>query len=227
MNLPSKDLVILLILSCLVVFSLLLNGSWQALVFASDPEGVFPKRMKSKTVGTDIKKNYPGLNRGATGPGLLNSSVELRSVPYRLVRAGIEFMGLPYRWQGMSEKTGVDCSGLVKVLFEKFGIQLPHSSSEQFKMGEQVSKSELRIGDLVFFSSEGKGPDHVGLYVGGDQFLHAASYPGKVIVTELDQPWYAKRFLGARRISALWSDDHKFAEDLNKLPALNSGRRPL
>jgi cell wall-associated NlpC family hydrolase len=127
----------------------------------------------------------------------------------------------------MSERTGVDCSGLVKILFERFGIRLPHSSSEQFKMGEHISKSELRIGDLVFFSSEGKSPNHVGLYVGHDRFLHAASDPGKVIVTALDQPWYAKRFLGARRIAELWKDDHKLAAGINRLPALNPGGRPL
>jgi NlpC/P60 family len=227
MNPPSKDVIIFLILSYLVVFSLLLNVSWQALAFASDAEGLFHRRVKGKTTRTDIQKNFPALNPHATGPGFLNSSPDLRSLPYRLVKSGMEFVGLRYRWQGMSERTGVDCSGLVKMLFEKFGIQLPHSSNEQFKMGEQVAKSELQIGDLVFFSSKGKSPNHVGLYVGHDQFLHAASDPGKVIVTALDQPWYAKRFLGARRILALWKDDHKLAEGRNSFPGLNPGGRPF
>ena len=125
----------------------------------------------------------------------------------RLVEAGFKLLGTKYRFGGRSEKYGFDCSGLVKNLFSKFTIDLPHSSREQFKHGEKVNRDELEEGDLVFFSSGGKTPNHVGIYVGNGQFLHAARKAEKVIVSDLNKLWYAVRYLGARRITDLWWDD--------------------
>lgn len=127
----------------------------------------------------------------------------------QLVQAGMDFLGVPYRWKGMSERRGVDCSGLVKNLFDKFQIELPHSAREQFKLGEKVAQAELEIGDLVFFSTRGKIPTHVGIYIGDNQFLHAARRARQVIISNLGQGWYQKRFIGGRRISDLWKDDQK------------------
>jgi peptidoglycan endopeptidase LytF len=110
------------------------------------------------------------------------------------------FLGLPYRWGGMSERRGVDCSGLVKMLFAKFHIELPRSSREQIQLGKEISIDQLEMGDLVFFSTEGEVPNHVGVYVGNNRFLHAEKKAGRVIITDLTQPWYAKRFLVARRV---------------------------
>ncbi len=125
----------------------------------------------------------------------------------RLVEAGFKLVGTKYRFGGRSEKYGFDCSGLVKSLFSKFTIDLPHSSREQFKHGEKVDRDKLEEGDLVFFSSGGKTPNHVGIYVGNDQFLHAARKAEKVIVSDLNKLWYSVRYLGARRITDLWWED--------------------
>lgn len=127
----------------------------------------------------------------------------------QLVQAGMDFLGVPYRWRGISENRGVDCSGLVKNIFDQFNIELPHSAREQFKLGEKVAKTELEIGDLVFFTTRGKIPTHVGIYIGNNQFLHAARRARQVIISNLSQSWYQKRFLGARRISDLWRDEQK------------------
>jgi cell wall-associated NlpC family hydrolase len=118
----------------------------------------------------------------------------------QLVETARNFIGLHYRWGGMSERHGVDCSGLVKLLFAKLHVKLPRSSREQIQSGEEVSMDELEMGDLVFFSSSGRVPTHVGIYMGDNQFLHAARKAGHVIISDLNQPWYTKRFLGARRI---------------------------
>lgn len=126
----------------------------------------------------------------------------------RLVEAGFKLLGTKYRFGGRSEKYGFDCSGLVKNLFSKFTIDLPHSSREQFKQGEKVDRDKLAEGDLVFFSSGGKYPNHVGIYIGNDRFLHAARKAEKVIVSDLNKLWYAMRYLGARRITDLWWEDH-------------------
>jgi cell wall-associated NlpC family hydrolase len=130
----------------------------------------------------------------------------------QLVQAGLGFLGVPYRWNGMSEHRGVDCSGLVKNLFDKLNIEVPRSSREQFKIGEKVAKAELAVGDLVFFSTRGKIPSHVGIYIGDNQFIHAARRARQVIISNLSQAWYQKRFIGARRISDLWKDEQKPSE---------------
>jgi peptidoglycan DL-endopeptidase LytE len=131
------------------------------------------------------------------------------SLPGQLVQAGLDFLGVPYRWRGMSVRRGVDCSGLVKTLFDKFQIELPHSAREQYKLGERVARAELAVGDLVFFSTRGRIPTHVGIYIGDNRFIHAARKAGQVIISNLSQSWYQRNFVGARRISDLWKDGQK------------------
>ena len=113
-------------------------------------------------------------------------------------------LGVRYRYSGTSEKTGLDCSALVRNLFSKFGITLPRSSREQYLQGEKVDRENLQAGDLVFFSSGGKTPTHVGVYLGNNQFLHAARKARQVIVSDLTKIWYDTRYIGARRIKDLW-----------------------
>ena len=122
------------------------------------------------------------------------------SVRTKLVSMARGFLGLPYRWGGTSERKGMDCSGLIKILFAKLHIELPRTSREQIHSGEQIALDDLKSGDLLFFSSDGATPNHVGLYVGDKQFVHAAKNPGKVIITGLDEPWYTRHLLGARRV---------------------------
>jgi len=131
----------------------------------------------------------------------------------RLVEAGFNLLGVRYRFGGTSEKTGFDCSGLVRTLFEKFNLTLPRSSREQYTQGEKVAKEDLQKGDLVFFSSGGKTPTHVGIYIGDNQFLHAASRAKKVTVSDLGKTWYDLRYLGARRIMELWWEEPKRSLD--------------
>jgi cell wall-associated NlpC family hydrolase len=151
-----------------------------------------------------VSPNYPAISQ----PGSPGQVPDENSPPRRLqlVKAGFEMLGVRYRYSGISEKNGFDCSGLVKSLFSKFDIELPRSSREQFKQGERVDRDELEVGDLVFFSSGGKQPTHVGIYVGNDKFLHAARKARQVIVSDLNKIWYTMRYLGARRITDLWGD---------------------
>ena len=130
----------------------------------------------------------------------------------QLVKAGFGLLGVRYRWRGISELSGFDCSGLVKSLFAKFNIELPRSSREQFKLGEKVDRDKLEPGDLVFFSSGGRLPTHVGIYVGDNKFLHAARKPRHVIVSDLTGQWYTSRYLGGRRMLDLWWDEVRSSE---------------
>ena len=128
------------------------------------------------------------------------STADPQAVRTKLVKMARGFLGLPYRWGGMSRRQGVDCSGLVKMLFAKLRIELPRTSLEQGRSGENIPIQNLQNGDLVFFSSDGATPNHVGLYVGENQFIHAEQKAGHVIITDLNQPWYVKHFFGARRV---------------------------
>lgn len=131
------------------------------------------------------------------------------SAPRRIqvVKAGFEMLGVRYKYGGSSKKSGFDCSGLVKELFSRVDIELPRSSREQFRQGEKVDRDELEAGDLVFFSSGGKQPSHVGIYIGDNKFLHAARKARQVIISDLNKIWYNMRYIGARRITDLWKDD--------------------
>lgn len=146
------------------------------------------------------------VNRMELKPAVNQEDLTVRD---RLVEAGFNMLGVRYRFGGTSEKTGLDCSALVKNLFAKFGLTLPRSSREQYKQGEKVAEEDLQKGDLVFFSSGGKTPTHVGIYIGDNQFLHAASRAKKVIISDLGKTWYGLRYLGARRIMDLWWEDIK------------------
>jgi len=144
-------------------------------------------------------------------PGI--SGDDIQPLRIQLASTGLGFLGVPYRRSGNSEESGFDCSGFVKSLYEKFKISLPRSSREQFKVGEKIDKDNLEVGDLVFFTSGGKVPSHVGVYIGDNQILHAARRAKQVIISSLSGSWYAKRFLGARRLQDLWADETPPAEN--------------
>jgi len=109
--------------------------------------------------------------------------------------AALGQLGTPYVWAG-SQPGGFDCSGLVMWAFAQVGVALPHSSYAQYGYGVPVSRDQLQPGDLVFFDGLG----HVGIYIGGDQFVHAPHTGDGVKISSLNEGWYASTFVGARRI---------------------------
>lgn len=111
-----------------------------------------------------------------------------------------DLLGTPYKWGGTS-KQGFDCSGFIITVFNEFNIDLPRTSKAQATIGEQVSKDNLRPGDLVFFNIDGKGISHAGIYVGDGKFAHSASKQG-VSISKLSESYYAKRYVTARRVAS-------------------------
>jgi cell wall-associated NlpC family hydrolase len=109
--------------------------------------------------------------------------------------AALGQLGTPYVWAG-SQPGGFDCSGLVMWAFAQVGVSLPHSSYAQYGYGVPVSRDQLQPGDLVFFDGLG----HVGIYIGGDQFVHAPHTGDVVKISSLNEGWYSSTFVGARRI---------------------------
>jgi peptidoglycan endopeptidase LytE len=115
-----------------------------------------------------------------------------------LVKAALGFLGAPYRLGGFSMK-GLDCSGLVKKIYQTFNIDLPRTAFEQSHIGLRVARSKLIEGDLIFFNTR-RTLGHVGIYIGNDQFVHASSRKRGVRIDNLSTPYYNKRFVRAVRL---------------------------
>lgn len=96
-------------------------------------------------------------------------------VRVELVEYAKQFVGNPYVWGGTSLTKGADCSGFVLSVFKKFGVTLPHSSASQASQGTKISASELQPGDLVFYGNSSGRINHVAIYIGGGQVIHASS----------------------------------------------------
>lgn len=117
----------------------------------------------------------------------------------KIVSVAKSQLGVPYRYGGTTTN-GFDCSGFIRYVFDKAGIALPRTASQQYNTGEAVNKSELKIGDLVFFETYKPGPSHSGIYVGNSKFIHASSSNG-ISISSVNDPYYwSSRYLGARRV---------------------------
>ena len=113
------------------------------------------------------------------------------------VSIAFQYLGIPYKWAGATPVTGFDCSGLVQYVYAQLGISLPHNAAAQFHSPNAVSvpKNQLQPGDLVFFD----GLDHVGIYIGGGDFIDAP-HTGAFVRIDSLTGWYAARYDGAKRI---------------------------
>lgn len=109
-------------------------------------------------------------------------------------------LGVPYVW-GAKSRTGTDCSGFVLQVFGPLGLNLPRTSAAQAQVGQPVARQQLQRGDLVFFDTEGRGRvTHVGIALGGNEFINANSYAGRVAIDDLNSRYWASRYVGARRV---------------------------
>jgi len=118
---------------------------------------------------------------------------------YGVTGTALNLRGAPYR-NGGSDPSGFDCSGFVQYVFGQNGVPVPRSVTEQFRAGRQVDTPRMEAGDLVFFTTVSAGASHVGIAIGGDEFVHAPSGAGKVRVERLSAPYWSTRFVGARRV---------------------------
>jgi len=113
----------------------------------------------------------------------------------------LSLIGVDYKFGGNTPDTGLDCSGLIRYVFQQAtGISLPRTAREQARMGQSVAIDNLQPGDLVFFNTRRFQFSHVGLYVGDNRFVHAPSRGGAVEIVNLDQRYWQKTFNGARRV---------------------------
>jgi cell wall-associated NlpC family hydrolase len=109
------------------------------------------------------------------------------------------YLGTPYKGTSPYKK-GIDCSQFTAAVYKKFnGTKLPRMARKQFNVGQQVSGTKLRYGDLVFFRTDGRSISHVGIYIGYNEFVHASTSSG-VRISDIRSEYWKNRFVGARRI---------------------------
>jgi len=147
----------------------------------------------------------------------------------------MQYLGVPYKWGGMSPRTGFDCSGLVKYVFSQLGVSLPHYAAAQWYSPDAVwvPPERLQPGDLVFFiGSEGtrQAPGHVGIYV-GDGYLIDAPHTGSFVrIDSLDDGWFANNYVGAKRIVGSSVDARQLLHVIKPAAsaiAIHAGFRPI
>ncbi|MEK7307692.1 MAG: NlpC/P60 family protein [Nitrospirota bacterium] len=127
------------------------------------------------------------------------SEVQEFDTKKNLIINALRMIDIPYKFGGTSF-IGIDCSAFVQKVFSLINIQLPRTAKEQFTAGNLVKKENIDIGDILFFKTYASFPSHVGIYLGNNLFIHASQMAGRVMIEPLDSPYYAKRFIGAKRL---------------------------
>jgi hypothetical protein len=139
------------------------------------------------TVGGPSLLSLPLLPQGG-GPGA------------RAVAIAEQYLGVRYVWGGANPLSGFDCSGLVRYVYAQLGISLTHFSGAQWNEGTRIlTTDDLAPGDLVFFYPGARGPEHVGIYVGGGDFIHAPHSGDVVKISSLDDSSYSFGYVGGVR----------------------------
>ena len=137
----------------------------------------------------------------ATDAGAGETDVGSNDLGKTLIALAMKLRDIRYVRGGKNPATGFDCSGFVRYVFaHAIGLELPGNSAAQFLAGLKVKRSDMQPGDLVFFHTRGrKHVSHVGIYIDNGRFIHSPSAGKSVEVSSLDEAYWAKRFVGARR----------------------------
>ena len=155
----------------------------------------------ASTGGTPRPFPTPGTRANPAAPAAAPDTPSRRSPisEYDLVGTALNLRGVPYK-NGGTDRSGFDCSGFTQYVFAQYGLSLPRDVREQFKTGKSVDRKALEPGDLIFFTTTDPGASHVGIAVGGDEFVHAPSTSGVVRVERFSSSYWAPRFVGGRRV---------------------------
>jgi len=136
--------------------------------------------------------SYPRYTTHPASYSNSNPYQETKIDKLKMTRIMESYLGLPH--------FKYDCSALVHQVYLRYsGINLPPETKKLYLLVKKVEKEELAFGDLVFFTEDGFSPFHVGIYTGNNQFVHSSSSQG-VTISSLDEKYYARRFLGGRRV---------------------------
>ena len=176
-------------------------------VYADNSLGVSNAQIE-QLLKTDSKvrtKKYRYTNRHskkrAKAPSRKQSKKQLKllkshkgiKISHRVTKKAKQMLRVPYRWGGTSPK-GFDCSGLVQYTYKRVGVNLPRTAAEQFKATRRIKRKYTARGDLIFFHTRrsGRYVDHVGIYLGNGQFIHAPGRGKRVKISKLSRYWKRK-----------------------------------
>lgn len=138
-------------------------------------------------------------SKGILADGIVGPVTSRNIKVDRVLQMAKQYQGVRYTWGGVSP-SGFDCSGFTHYVLLKNNIIVPRTSADQYNKGVWISKSQLKPGDLVFFTTYKPGPSHVGLYLGGNKFIHASSGAGKVVISDMNTSYYKQHYIGAKRV---------------------------
>ena len=171
--------------------------------FAAPAEDELERLIKERGLVTQITDQLSQQISNQLGGPLQSARNTFGGRASELVIQAMGLLGVPYKRGGTSEEKGFDCSGFVRHIFEKsVGLVLPRRAEEQAKVTEEINRSELKPGDLVFFNTMKRTFSHVGIYIGDGKFIHAPR-PGKSVrVDDMREAYWQKRFNGARRVQS-------------------------
>lgn len=141
----------------------------------------------------------------------LAKSIEANQAINGIKKSAYSFLGARYRFGG-SSRNALDCSSFTQQVFREQSVKLPRTAREQFIVGNEVVRGDLKKGDLVFFQTYARFPSHVGIYLGNRKMIHASSREHRVVISSMDTPYYLSRYLGARRMTDTASDFIDFNE---------------
>ena len=116
-----------------------------------------------------------------------------------VIALAMSLRGTPYV-NGGSDPSGFDCSGFVQWVFAQHGLALPREVRQQYLVGREIDSDDVRPGDLVFFETVSSGASHIGIALGGGEFVHAPSSRGVVRIERYTDRYWADRWVGARRV---------------------------
>jgi len=150
-----------------------------------------------ETIHSKIQENIIK-NTSELKPFIL-SNQEKEELKEKFIKIAHQYKGYRYKFGG-NGKGYLDCSMFVKVVYNEFGIDLPRTAREQFRVGQKVSKKNLIPGDLVFFITRGRYPSHVGIYIGDNKFMHFCPSRKGLAIDSLNSRYFRKRYIGAKRI---------------------------
>lgn len=184
------------------------EGTWSKIKVNGKTGYVASKYLSDKKV--DVTSRSEEISRGKENTQTENTSSKNESNTQgtsssasgnNIVAYAKKYMGYKYVSGGSSPSTGFDCSGFTSYVYKQCGISISRSSSAQASNGTAVSKSNLQPGDLVIFNNRANTSiGHVGIYIGGNTFIHAGNSGTGVITTSLSDSYYSARYVTGRRI---------------------------
>lgn len=174
------------------------KSTYRATLNAKSNIGRVQQLIEQQELEARLAAENPITDQGSGSSSGSSTPVKLEGGAQALLSYASQFLGTPYVWGGTSPNPGFDCSGYTQYVYRHIGVNLSRTSQTQFNQGTSIARSDLKPGDLVFFSTYGAGATHVGIYAGNNTMIDSSN--GGVVYENMNNSYWAPRYLGARRV---------------------------